>query len=170
MIVEAEAHDFKALIAQIPPRGLRLAQSEVAPLATLRMLKALAQRVRRAFKPAAWLIVEDGEVVGLCSVIHPPSSEGVVEIGYGVAPCRQGRGVARRAVFDMVEWATSDPRVQALAANTSTANIKSQRVLEANGFDKIGARVDKEDGLLICWRIKTAAGGADPAAVNSPLR
>ena len=155
MIVEAEAGDFRALIAGQPPRGLALPEGEVAPLATLEMLGALAEKVRAAFAPAAWLMVEENEIVGLCSVIHAPTPEGVIEIGYGVAPCRQQRGAAGRAVADVVAWARSDARIGAITANTATANLFSQRTLERNGFQKVGARVDKEDGLLICWRIET---------------
>ena len=53
MIVEAEGGDFQALIAGRPPRGLILPEDEVAPLATLEMLSALAVKVRAAFAPAA---------------------------------------------------------------------------------------------------------------------
>jgi RimJ/RimL family protein N-acetyltransferase len=160
MIVEAEGGDFQALIAGQPPRGLALPEGEVAPLATLEMLSALAAKVRAAFAPAAWLLVEQGEVVGLCSIMGAPTPEGVIEIGYGVAPCRQNLGAAGRAVGDVVAWASSDARIAALTANTATANLFSQRTLERNGFRKVGARVDKEDGLLICWRIETG----DPSA------
>ena len=37
-------------------------------------------------------------------------------------------------------------------AETSIDNIASQRVLERNGFARVGERVDEEDGPLYCWR------------------
>jgi RimJ/RimL family protein N-acetyltransferase len=37
-------------------------------------------------------------------------------------------------------------------------NIASQRVLERNGFARIGERSDLEDGELILWRIETNSG------------
>jgi len=155
MIVEATSSDFRALIAGEPPRGLTLPEGEVAPPATMELLGALADKLRPDFTPAAWLIVERGEVVGLCSVMHAPTPQGAIEIGYGVAPSRQQRGAGGRAVADMVDWARTDPRISALTANTATANLTSQRILERNGFRKVGARIDKTDGLLICWRLET---------------
>ena len=155
MIVDAEGPDFEALIAGTAPRGLALPDSELADRATLEMLCALADKVRVDFTPAAWLIVEQGEIAGLCSLIHSPTPEGVVEIGYGIAPSCRRRGIASRAVADVVAWARSDGRIKAVAANTATANLFSQRTLERNGFRKVGERVDDEDGPLICWRVET---------------
>ena len=70
MIIEAESSDFQALIAGAAPRDLDHPDSEIAPPEILHMLHGLAEKVRQDFSPAAWLIVEHGEVVGLCSV--PP--------------------------------------------------------------------------------------------------
>jgi RimJ/RimL family protein N-acetyltransferase len=115
------------------------------------MLADVAAGVRAVFAPASWLIVEQGEVVGLCSVTCPPRA-GVVDIGYGIAPSRQGLGIGTRAIGDVVRWARTRPDVTALTAETSPANIVSQRVLVRNGFLAVGERVDDEDGRLHCWR------------------
>ena len=115
------------------------------------MLAEVAERVRETFSPASWLIVEDGEVVGMCSITRPPSG-GVIDIGYGIAPTRQNCGFASGAIGDIVAWARTAPNVQAITAETSVANLASQRVLERNGFVRVGERVDDEDGPLICWR------------------
>jgi len=155
MIIEAESSDFLALIAGTAPRELDLPDSEIAPPAILHMLHELAEKVRPAFRPAAWLIVEHGEVVGLCSVIRDPGPYRVVEIGYGIASTRRQRGVAGRAVADIVNWAKSNAQVYALAAETAPSNQGSQRALEMNGFRRIGERMDEEDGQLICWRVET---------------
>lgn len=151
MLISAEDTDFTALLSGEAPRGLVLPDSEIAPRGVLEMLRDLAARIRPHFAPAAWWIVDNGEVVGLCSLTHVPSA-GAIDIGYGVAPSRQGRGHARRAIADIVEWASSDPRVTAVTAETSVHNHASQRVLEHNGFMRVGERLDPEDGELICWR------------------
>lgn len=87
------------------------------------------------FGPVAWAIVEDDEIVGLCSVIRPPEN-GIVHIGYGMAPSRHGRGYATQAIRELLDWAWNDPRVVCLSAETGIANIASQRVLSWNGLSK----------------------------------
>ena len=62
-----------------------LAAGGLAAPEVLQILRSLAISVRKDFDPAAWLIVEDGEVVGLCSLKHAPDSHSAVEIGYGIA-------------------------------------------------------------------------------------
>jgi RimJ/RimL family protein N-acetyltransferase len=151
MIIETIAADYAALLLGRAPRGLMLADTPVAPPEVLRMLAGVARSVRVTFSPAAWLIVEGGEVVGLCSVTCPPQ-DGAIDIGYGIAPSRQRRGIATRAIGAIVEWAQSAPHVTAITAETLPDNPASQRVLEANGFVRTGERVDPEDGQLLCWR------------------
>lgn len=154
MIQETTENDYAALIAGVAPEGLRLADGGIAPSAVLMMLSGVADEVRRDFAPVSWLILADGEVVGLCSIVKPPSG-GVVEIGYGIAPTQRRRGHATRAIADIVCWARGRLDVTSLAAETSTDNEASQQVLSQNGFVEIGRRDDPEDGPLICWRCST---------------
>ena len=151
MIIETIAADYAALLRGVAPRDFTLADTPIAPPPVLQMLKDLAGQVGESFSPASWLIVEHGEVVGLCSITRP-WRKGVLDIGYGISPSRQGRGCASRAVRDVVGWAVDHPDVMAITAETSPANLASQRVLERNGFVMTGRRTDEEDGPLICWR------------------
>jgi RimJ/RimL family protein N-acetyltransferase len=151
MILETTDDDYAALLAGREPRGLKLPDTEIAPVEILQMLADLARQIRSGFAPASWLIVEDDEIVGLCSVTRPPA-DGVIDIGYGIAPSRQGRGIAGRAVGDIIAWARTAPQVEAVTAETSPTNAPSQRVLARNGFHVVGERLDQEDGPLICWR------------------
>jgi len=148
MIIETQATDFAALIEMRAPRGLVLADTPVAPVAVLQMLALLDAQIRRSFAPSSWLIVDGLEIVGLCSITSV-SAQGSIDIGYGIAPSRQGRGMASAAVVD---WARSAPAVTAITADTATDNVASQQVLVRNGFIRIGERIDDEDGALICWR------------------
>ena len=151
MLIEAEASDFALLLAGAAPPPLTLVEdSEVAPPQVLQMLADLAASIRTYFAPAAWMIVEDGEVVGLLSTVRPPSA-GEFHIGYGVAPSRRRRGIAGRAVTDVVAWAAADARIVRITAETSVDNLPSQRVLEVNGFRITGTREDAEDGSLFTW-------------------
>lgn len=151
MIIETEAADYAALLDGRAPRGLTLADRPIAPPEILHMLAELAERVSAAFAPASWLIVEDGAVVGLCSITRPPEG-GSIDIGYGIAPDRQRRGNATRAIGAIVEWARGVPNVSAITAETAVDNIASQLVLMRNGFERTSERVDVEDGPLFGWR------------------
>ena len=115
------------------------------------MLAGIAARIEAQFTPAAWLMVEDGEAVGLCSIMLV-GPDGSIDIGYGVAPTRRRRGAAMRAVADVVSWARTDPRVRQLTAETVGEPGASPKILSANGFVRIGERIDAEDGPVWCWR------------------
>jgi RimJ/RimL family protein N-acetyltransferase len=152
MLLEACEDDFADLIAGKAPRGLAIPDSAIAPAPVLHMLSEVAQSVRGTFTPVAWMIVEQGEVVGLCSITKPVEC-GRIDIGYGIAPTRQGRGIATNAISSVLEWAQNDDRVHAVTAETAIDNLASQRVLEHNGFIRIGERHDDEDGDLYCWKV-----------------
>ena len=79
--------------------------------------------------------------------------DGTVEIGYGIVASFAGRGYATRGVTLLLAEAFARPEVCAVTAETSVENPASQRVLEKNGFTRVGRREDAEDGPLICWRI-----------------
>jgi RimJ/RimL family protein N-acetyltransferase len=151
-IVPASDQDFAALIKHRPPPAWGLAHGRViAPLEVLAMLRDLADSIRADFDPAAWLIVEDGTVAGLVSLVTPVADR-AIRIGYGVAPDCQGRGIATRAVGKVLQWAKADPRLNCVTAETDHHNTASHRVLERNGFARVGTRFDSEDGDLIIWQ------------------
>ena len=151
MIVETTVEDYASLVRGSAPRSFKLADTPIAPAPVVQMLAEVAALVRGTFEPASWLIIEGDEVVGLCSVTRPPK-DGAIDIGYGIAPSRQGRGFAGQAIAEIVEWARRSPGVTAVTAETNIHNEPSQRVLARNGFVQVGERVDDEDGELICWR------------------
>lgn len=154
MLLEADDESFASLISGDSIAGFSVAEGGLESAETLSMLRALAADIRARFSPAAWLIVEAGEVVGLCSLLAAPSAEGVANIGYGVAKSRRGRGIAKRAVADLISWARGVPAITAISAETAVANTASQRVLEQNGGVRFGERLDPGDGELYCWTIR----------------
>jgi RimJ/RimL family protein N-acetyltransferase len=154
MIIETTSDDYAALTSGRALRDYKSADSPIAPPEVLEMLAGVAAHVRETFSPASWLIVEGNEVVGLCSITRPPRNA-EIDIGYGIAPTRQGRGIAGRAIGDIVDWALGVAFVKAITAETAVENLASQRVLRKNGFIEVNRRVDEEDGALICWRRNT---------------
>jgi len=155
MLVEADESTFVKLIRGEAPSPFRLGSDTWEKPEILRTLHGLAIDVRTRFTPAAWLIVEAGEIVGLVSVMRVSATNDEIEIGYGIAPARRGSGAARRAIAEILTWARADARVAVVKADTSVHNIASQRVLERNGFARTGTRTDAEDGDMICWEIAT---------------
>jgi RimJ/RimL family protein N-acetyltransferase len=138
--------------AAAPMDGLRLPPDGVDSPEMLRVLRAMSARLRDARCEGSWLIVAGDEVVGLCGYKLPPSEDGKVEIGYGIARGRRGNGYASHAVRAMLEQARNDASISVMSAATATANIVSQHVLERNGFVRTGTSYDPDDGELIWWR------------------
>lgn len=149
--------DFARMSAGAPAlaNGVALPADGVETNATLAYLRALAARLERDWRRAAWGIVADEELVGLIGCKAPPDAARSVEIGYGVAASRRGRGHATAAVGRLVALATASPDIDAVRAETLPENVASHRVLERNGFARVGTRVDPSDGELILWRRAT---------------
>jgi RimJ/RimL family protein N-acetyltransferase len=91
-------------------------------------------------------------VVGSCAYKSPPSSDGVVEIAYGVDLEQQGRGYATEAARALVAYAF-DRGVRIVRAHTLPAPNASTRVLTKCGFEWRGEVVDPDDGLVWRWEI-----------------
>ena len=124
--------EMQELITNTEDEGLKLAYTEMLTMA----------REHPESRPwyGAWFIENtDGERVGeLC--FKGLSPDGVVEIGYGLSPEFWGKGYATEAVTAAAEWASQQPGVTAVEAETDDENIASQRVLAKAGFVPTGAR------------------------------
>ncbi|MEJ2577794.1 MAG: GNAT family N-acetyltransferase [Kineosporiaceae bacterium] len=81
----------------------------------------------------------DGTVAGrvtLSGIVRGPFQSAV--LGYWVDRDRNGRGLATAAVRDTLRLAFTDLRLHRVQAGTLVHNLASQRVLEKNGFVRIG--------------------------------
>ncbi len=152
-LIEAQDYHFERLMNGEPFDALSIAEGGIETPDTLLMLRNLAQSVRCLFDPAAWVLVEDHMIVGLCSLLKAPTQRGEIAIGYGIAQSCRRQGHATAAVGNVLAWARQHPEISAVVAETATSNRPSQRVLEHNGFLQIGQRQDEEDGELFCWRV-----------------
>ncbi|MFA6116416.1 MAG: GNAT family N-acetyltransferase [Sphingomonas sp.] len=132
--------------------GLVQCEGGIAPPEVSAMLRGVtAQVATTTDKPTAWLIAEGDMVVGMTSFTKRDEN-GRYEIGYGVAPAHEGRGVMTRALAALLPILREHGHA-GLTAGTSVDNPGSQRVLEKNGFVRTGTRDDPEDGALILWAI-----------------
>jgi RimJ/RimL family protein N-acetyltransferase len=83
----------------------------------------------------ALLIIDDqGRVAGECGTKATPDADGMVEIGYGLAPRSRGKGLGTAAVAALVEVLRADPSVRRIEAEVHAHNIASQRVIERQGL------------------------------------
>jgi ribosomal-protein-alanine N-acetyltransferase len=99
-----------------------------------------------------WAIEDEGRIVGVISLGDVlRESLQLANVGYFVAQAFNGRGLATRAVADVVRFAFGEAGLHRLEAGTLPDNHASQRVLEKNGFMRYGlARgLLKIDGV---WR------------------
>jgi len=151
--------DYAWLLAPEPRADLRLCAGGLAQDEVTAMLRGITAGLAAADARAlAWLIIENGEAVGMASFTRR-GADGRYEIGYGIAPARQGRGVMTRALAALLPMLRADGHRGLTAAN-SVDNRGSQRVLEKSGFVPAGTRDDPEDGLLNLWAIDLTSSKA----------
>jgi [ribosomal protein S5]-alanine N-acetyltransferase len=84
-------------------------------------------------------ILDGGRIAGTVSIsniVHDPLQSAT--LGYWVAEPVNGRGLATRAVREVVDIAFEELGLHRLEAATLVENAPSQRVLEKNGFERIG--------------------------------
>ena len=72
----------------------------------------------------------------LWNIVHGPFQSAT--LGYWIAERLSDRGLATKAVGEVVEMAFGELGLHRLEAATLVDNIPSQRVLEKNGFEPIG--------------------------------
>ncbi|MCM3881535.1 MAG: GNAT family N-acetyltransferase [Vicinamibacterales bacterium] len=95
---------------------------------------------------------QSGVSVGTCGFKGPPSTDGGVEIAYGIAPEHQGKGYATEAAQALVTYAFTFDEVRVVRAHTLPGSDASKRVLAKCGFRHVGEVIDPEDGLV--WRFE----------------
>ena len=94
-------------------------------------------------------------VIGAGGYLGPPDADGVVEIGFSVAPEFRKLGLGTELVRGLVQRALSAPGVVRLVAHTTAANPGSVRVLERCGFALVGP--GRESGTVRYERLRPTA-------------
>jgi ribosomal-protein-alanine N-acetyltransferase len=85
------------------------------------------------------LVDSDGSIVGRFNLYD--LGDAAARVGFRVAERAAGHGAATQAVMDLCRKAARDYDLQTLTAETSGANLASQRVLEKAGFTPTGSCV-----------------------------
>ncbi len=94
-----------------------------------------------------------GVELGRAGFKGPASSEGVVEVAYGVQAEYEGNGYATEAAKALLDFAFQHDFVTIVRAHTLPETNASTRILGKLGFEKVGEIEDVEDGLV--WRWET---------------
>lgn len=92
-------------------------------------------------------------MIGLGGFKGGPDEEGVVEIGYALAPAYRGLGLASEAAQGMLGYAFSHPEVRRVVAHTLPERNASTRVLERVGPRLAGTVHDPVDGEVWRWTL-----------------
>lgn len=86
-------------------------------------------------------------VVGAAGFHGGPDADGMVEVGYRIAPDHRRRGYARAAMRLLLDRATAHPDVRVLRATISPDNEPSLHLVASFGLERNGEQWDEEDGL-----------------------
>ena len=96
---------------------------------------------------------KDKKIVGSGGFKGAANADGMVEIGYAIAPSYQNLGLATEAAEAMIDYAFSRSFIKMVDAHTLAEINASTKVLEKCGMRKIGEKFDEEDGFIWHWRI-----------------
>jgi ribosomal-protein-alanine N-acetyltransferase len=87
----------------------------------------------------SWMILDGDEpagFVGLSNVVRGPLQSAI--LSYWVDEAHNGRGLCTAAVAEVVQFAFGELALHRLEAGTLVDNVRSQRVLAKNGFERFG--------------------------------
>jgi RimJ/RimL family protein N-acetyltransferase len=97
---------------------------------------------------------EDDRLIGLGGYHSAPNTEGVVELGYGIAPAYRGRGFATEAAQALIDHAFSYDEVRIVIAHTLARASASTRVLMKVGLLPVTEMIDPQEGPIWRWEIR----------------
>jgi ribosomal-protein-alanine N-acetyltransferase len=95
----------------------------------------------------------DRTLIGLGGFKGEPNEEGIVEIGYEIAPTFRRRGLAMEAARGMIRHAFSHPQINRVDACTMPERNASTGVLEKVGMKHVEIVNDPEDGEVWRWSL-----------------
>ena len=95
----------------------------------------------------------DQTLIGLGGFKGPVNDDGMIELGYAIAPDYQRRGLATEATRGLIQYAFAHPEIKCVDAHTLPAKNASTGVLEKVGMKFVGAVNDPDDGEVWHWSL-----------------
>lgn len=142
--------EMKKLIAEETDDEMRTAYQE--------MLEGCISHPEQRNWYAVWFMELNGKRIGdLC--FKGLRADGVVEIGYGTYPGFESKGYMTEAVMALVQWASRQPGVLCIEAETDRDNKASQRVLEKSGFVPSRRNWRRRAPVCMGWEEKMRMAG-----------
>lgn len=135
---------------QLAPLSRIISPELIEPLQN-KILPAVADSSNNFLFYTLWTMINKQErvLVGDLCFKGPPNEEGDIEIGYGTYPSFQQQGYITEVIGALIRWASVQPEVNAITAETNKTNIASIRALEKNNFQQF-----KTTEAMIWWRLR----------------
>ena len=115
------------------------------------ILPSVADKSKNYLYSTLWIVISKTEnsIIGSFCIYGEPNENREIEIGYGTDEEFQNRGYMTETVGGIIEWSKQQSILKSIIASTDKVNIASLRVLEKNGFKKIG-----ETDTLFNWKFE----------------
>ena len=88
----------------------------------------------------------EGVIIGSAGFHDRPDASGMIEIGLGIVPERQGQGLATELLAGMWGWVVRQQDVRVLRYTVAPDNLPSQALIAKFGGVYRGQQIDEEDG------------------------
>jgi RimJ/RimL family protein N-acetyltransferase len=162
-VVACDAEHLRAALDDVPALAQRLGAAVAEDLITEEFRESFRYSQQELLRrpeifgwwTALFVLDEPRVVCGAGGFRGPPSQDGMVEIGYSIAPAWRGKGLATAAAHELVRISLADPRVVYVQAHTLAQPNPSTRVLEKAGFRRVAQLIDpmEHPGPIWRWRL-----------------
>lgn len=95
--------------------------------------------------------LNDNLLVGSGGYKGSPTPEGIIELGYEIAPDYRNQGLATEMARGLTDNAFTYSHIHCVMAHTLAEENASARVLRKCGFNQIAALEDPDDGPIWQW-------------------
>ncbi|MFS0673580.1 GNAT family N-acetyltransferase [Ornithinibacillus sp. 179-J 7C1 HS] len=97
-----------------------------------------------------WLVIDkqSNKIIGDIGFKGKPDLHKSVEVGYGITPSEQNKGIATEALRCIINWAFTSNMVNKITAECLVDNTPSIKVLEKLNMKKI-----QTDNNMIYWQL-----------------